>query len=250
MRIAVPLLLMCADLLNDQSVVLHLPLHCPPTTISRPLPTVTPVRFRCLVPYSLRHLVPLLLLTWLTSWSPRLAAQDVAELRVIPDRVTLESPEATEQILIVARIANGDVVDVTRTATRETASSSIVALSPSGRLSPLNDGEARLSFNYQGKTAELIVTVSNLASPQPVSFRRDIVPVLTKSGCNSGACHGKAEGQNGFKLSVFGYDAVADHDAIVHEGRGRRVFAADPDQSLFLRSGGRDSSRWRTETYR
>ncbi|MBL8810535.1 MAG: DUF1553 domain-containing protein [Planctomycetaceae bacterium] len=182
-----------------------------------------------------RHLIPLLLLTWFTSWSPRLAAQDVAELRVIPDRVTLESPEATEQILIVARIANGDVVDVTRTATRETASSSIVALSASGRLSPLNDGEARLSFNYQGKTAELIVTVSNLASPQPVSFRRDIVPVLTKSGCNSGACHGKAEGQNGFKLSVFGYDAVADHDAIVHEGRGRRVFAADPDQSLFLR---------------
>lgn len=166
---------------------------------------------------------------------PVMAQVEVAALRVIPEHVTLESPEGTEQILIVAQLGNGDLVDVTRTAQRESASSPIVVLSSSGRLTPVADGQATLRFDYQGKSAELNVTVSNLISPKPVSFRRDIVPMLTKSGCNSGACHGKAEGQNGFKLSVFGYDAVADHDAIVHEGRGRRVFAADPDQSLFLR---------------
>lgn len=167
--------------------------------------------------------------------SPVMAQDEVTALRVIPEHVTLESPEATEQILVIAQLENGDLVDVTRTAQRPIASADVVVLSASGRLTPVADGEARLTFEYRGKTAELGVTVSHLTSPKPVSFRRDIVPVLTKSGCNSGACHGKAEGQNGFKLSVFGYDAVADHDAIVHEGRGRRVFAADPDQSLFLR---------------
>lgn len=170
--------------------------------------------------------------------SPVMAQDEVTALRVIPEHVTLESPEATEQILLFADRTIGGVisiVDVTRTAERKSDISAVATLSPSGRLTPVADGEARLVFEYQGMTAELVVTVRNLTTPEPVSFRRDIVPVLTKSGCNSGACHGKAEGQNGFKLSVFGYDAVADHDAIVHEGRGRRVFAADPDQSLFLR---------------
>jgi hypothetical protein len=59
--------------------------------------------------------------------------------------------------------------------------------------------------------------------------------ILTKRGCNAGACHGKAEGKNGFKLSVFGFDAQADHQALVMEARGRRVFPAAPEYSLLLR---------------
>ena len=69
---------------------------------------------------------------------------------------------------------------------------------------------------------------------RPLNFENDIVPVLTKFGCNNSGCHGKAEGQNGFKLSVFGFDPQADHAAIVSEARGRRVFPGSPEQSLFL----------------
>ena len=58
------------------------------------------------------------------------------------------------------------------------------------------------------------------------NFENDIVPILSRYGCNTSGCHGKAEGQNGFKLSVFGFDPEADYAAIVHEGRGRRVFPA------------------------
>ena len=68
----------------------------------------------------------------------------------------------------------------------------------------------------------------------PISFRSQVVPLLSKLGCNSGGCHGKASGQNGFKLSLFGFDADFDYDAIVKEGRGRRVFPAAPEQSLLL----------------
>lgn len=66
------------------------------------------------------------------------------------------------------------------------------------------------------------------------NFENDIIPVLSRYGCNMSGCHGKAEGQNGFKLSVFGFDPVADYQAIVQEGRGRRVFPSVPENSLLL----------------
>jgi hypothetical protein len=68
-------------------------------------------------------------------------------------------------------------------------------------------------------------------------FENDILPILSRYGCNSSGCHGKAEGQGGFKLSVFGSDPEADHAALTKEGRGRRVFPAKPEESLLLRKG-------------
>ena len=85
------------------------------------------------------------------------------------------------------------------------------------------------------RAAEPAGTAAESASRhRPLNFENDIVPILTKFGCNSSGCHGKAEGQNGFKLSVFGFDPRADHMAITSEGRGRRIFPASPMHSLFL----------------
>jgi hypothetical protein len=72
-------------------------------------------------------------------------------------------------------------------------------------------------------------------SPRRFNFENDIVPLLSRFGCNSSGCHGKAEGQNGFKLSVFGFDPRADYVALTQESRGRRVFPAAPEHSLLLR---------------
>ena len=68
----------------------------------------------------------------------------------------------------------------------------------------------------------------------PVTFERDIQPILSRYGCNSGPCHGKARGQNGFSLSLLGYDSDFDHASITIEARGRRIFPASPGSSLFL----------------
>ena len=73
------------------------------------------------------------------------------------------------------------------------------------------------------------------AEPRPVTFERDVQPLLTRFGCNAGACHGKARGQNGFQLSLLAYDHDFDFHAITSEARGRRVFPANPDFSLLLR---------------
>lgn len=69
---------------------------------------------------------------------------------------------------------------------------------------------------------------------RPVYFNTDVVPLLTRLGCNSGGCHGKASGQNGFRLSLLGFEPGLDYDALVHESRGRRIFPAAPRQSLLL----------------
>lgn len=71
-------------------------------------------------------------------------------------------------------------------------------------------------------------------SPRGISFGTDIVPILTKLGCNGGGCHGKATGQNGFKLSLFGFEPEVDYDALVTDARGRRLTTAAPERSLLL----------------
>lgn len=81
-------------------------------------------------------------------------------------------------------------------------------------------------------------TMVGTLSAAPLDFTNDIVPLLSKQGCNSGACHGKAIGQNGFKLSLFGFDPAFDYAALVHEGRGRRISTAAPDDSLMLLKAG------------
>src|SRR5687768_6152516 len=68
-----------------------------------------------------------------------------------------------------------------------------------------------------------------------VGFARDVVPALTKAGCNAGACHGSFQGRGGFKLSLLGFDAQADYQSIVRDARGRRVFPSSPEESLILR---------------
>src|SRR6187549_2155472 len=66
---------------------------------------------------------------------------------------------------------------------------------------------------------------SNAASQEP-QFVRDVLPVLTKAGCNSGACHGSFQGRGGFRLSLLGFDPLADHEALVLQARGRRITSA------------------------
>lgn len=93
------------------------------------------------------------------------------------------------------------------------------------------------------KRATLIAALSAAApcfaaeALRPLNFANDIVPILTKGSCNSGGCHGKSGGQNGFKLSLLGFEPQEDYEHIVKEARGRRVFPAAAEQSLLLTKG-------------
>src|SRR5580700_5595169 len=73
-----------------------------------------------------------------------------------------------------------------------------------------------------------------LAAEEHVTFLRDVAPILNKTGCTSGPCHGAAKGKNGFKLSLRGYDPQFDYEALLYDLSGRRFNRADPARSLML----------------
>lgn len=157
-----------------------------------------------------------------------------ADLHVSPQVVVLDGPEATQQLLISSSDQKSHPVDLTHQARYEVANPSIVRIDNFGMIEPVAEGTTEIWIRHQGQQTRVSVEVRGLKNPVAVSFEQQIIPLLTKAGCNTGACHGKAEGQNGFKLSVFGYDPEADFQAVVMEGRGRRVFPASPLNSLLL----------------
>ncbi len=78
------------------------------------------------------------------------------------------------------------------------------------------------------------LVTSVVANNRSLSFRHDVLPVLSKAGCNAGGCHGALAGKGGFRLSLNAYDPATDHYNITRENRGRRIEFADPARSLFL----------------
>lgn len=77
-------------------------------------------------------------------------------------------------------------------------------------------------------------SAAGVPADAPVSFELDVQPILTAHSCNSGGCHGKQRGQNGFQLSLLGFDPEFDHAAVSRDARGRRIFPASPENSLLL----------------
>src|SRR6266699_2811704 len=83
-------------------------------------------------------------------------------------------------------------------------------------------------------TSSLLIAGLACAQDQKVTFLRDVAPILNKTGCTSGPCHGAAKGKNGFKLSLRGYDPEFDYEVLLYDLSGRRFNRAEPAQSLML----------------
>ncbi len=157
----------------------------------------------------------------------------VTALHLQPSVLVLSGADARQQLLVTA--VRGDrEFDTTDDAKFESSDPSIATVSGDGVVLPVADGVARMTARFDGKTVSIDVQVMHAGRLPSLHFGRDIIPLLTKAGCNSGGCHGKQSGQNGFKLSVFGHDIQADYQALVYEGRGRRLFPAAPRESLLL----------------
>ena len=161
------------------------------------------------------------------------------DLQASPTKVVLDRPEALQQLLVKSPVEGPRLRDVTRKATFEISPAGIASVDERGLVRPLANGKAQLTITSEGSSSKLTVPieVTGMSSPQPVSFRNEVIPILTKARCNSGGCHGKAEGQNGFKLSIFGFDVESDHQSLVQESRGRRVMPLTPEQSLLYLKG-------------
>jgi len=148
----------------------------------------------------------------------------------------LKGKHARQQLVATAQDAGSDV-DVTRTVKYSTNPANVVTVSPTGLVSPLGDGEATITALIEGVKSEVKVEVTEYGVEQPINFANEIAPLFTKAGCNSGGCHGKSGGQNGFRLSLLGFEPQEDYEHLVKEGRGRRLSPASPENSLLLLKG-------------
>jgi hypothetical protein len=178
------------------------------------------------------HLLGSLVLALIVLASPNLLAAPPT-ITIAPEQFALRSSFEGRQLLVTLHEGQS-VRDLTRSAKYSVSHPDVVRVSPEGYVRPFAPGEADITVEIAGSKRSVQVVVSNLDDARPLHFANDIVPVLTRHGCNSGGCHGKAIGQNGFKLSLFGFDPSFDYDAIVKEARGRRVFPPAPERSLVL----------------
>jgi hypothetical protein len=157
----------------------------------------------------------------------------VLRIQAQPAAITLSNPYVYRQLVLTADLATGDHVDVTRLVKLERPSA-VVRVSERGLVRPATDGSDTLRFSLAGQSVGVPVIVTGQKAPYEVSFVRDVMPTMSKLGCNAGTCHGSAKGKNGFKLSLRGYDPLADHQALTDDLEGRRFNRAAPDTSLML----------------
>jgi len=169
----------------------------------------------------------------------RAQAQKPAIAKLIPATAKIAIGDADEapQLQIDGERTNGKRIDLTGEAKYAVADAKIVRVDDTGRVFPLANGSTTITAKHGELAASIPVEVKGMETPRPINFANQIEPILTKLSCNSGGCHGKIAGQNNFRLSLLGFDPELDYATLVKESRGRRIFAADPDQSLLLLKG-------------
>ncbi|MBI1348486.1 DUF1553 domain-containing protein [bacterium] len=156
-----------------------------------------------------------------------------AEIAVFPGSVQLTGPEARQRVLVQAA-ENGRIGRQITNDLRFESSSPAVASVEQGVIVPRSNGTTTITVSAGSNSATIPVTVEHFADPHVWNFRNQVQSVLSKTGCNMGACHGAAAGKNGFRLSLRGYDPEGDYNILTRQARGRRIVPHDPGRSLML----------------
>ncbi|MFO0864945.1 MAG: Ig-like domain-containing protein [Gemmataceae bacterium] len=157
-------------------------------------------------------------------------------LRPYPAAVSLRGKDDRQQLLIAASVGSKSI-DVTSETTFVSTNPAVATVTSDGIATPVGDGETTILAKARGKETSIKVVVRDGKNHLPVTFEKDVQPILARAGCNSGPCHGKTRGQNGFQLSLLGFDDDFDYAALTAENRGRRIFPASPNASLLLLKG-------------
>lgn len=155
-----------------------------------------------------------------------------AEVRIV-DRDARIQLQVTRQ---AASVSHSSVKhDITRDVTYRSEPEGLVEIDATGLVTPREAGSGEIVALVDGQPIARASLKVELPDQEPlVNFPNQIVPLFTKYGCNGGGCHGKLSGQNGFRLSLLGFEPREDYEHLVLESRGRRLFPPAPDSSLLL----------------
>jgi len=169
-----------------------------------------------------------LLLTW-----PARGAS--AELILLPGEVALTGPHASQRLLVLSETGGKIDGDLTEKSKFTSSNPAVAKVEADGTVFAAGDGETVITATAGKRQATATVRVTGTKQPFTPDFRNHVIPVLTRLGCNSGACHGALAGKGGLKLSLRGYAPADDHFVLTRQALGRRVNRLEPGHSLMLR---------------
>jgi hypothetical protein len=153
-------------------------------------------------------------------------------LQIIPGKIVLHGKAARQQLLVES-LRDGHYNGQVTNAVLQSSDPKIVKIE-NGFAVPVANGSVKITAAINGRTAVAKVSAEAMDQPFEWSFRNQVQPVLAKAGCSAGACHGAAAGQNGFKLSLRGFDNEGDYLSLTRQSLGRRIIPSDPGRSLML----------------
>ena len=157
---------------------------------------------------------------------------------LLPPTISLSGSDASQRIMVVGTNAAGEFTGEVHEGLTLVSEDPKVAEVRDGVVVPKGNGQTILTATGKdGRKTTAKITVQDFAAPTSWSFRNHVMPVVSRAGCNMGACHGAVAGKGGLRLSLRGYDPERDYERITREARGRRVELSDPGRSLFLTKG-------------
>ncbi|WP_435018934.1 DUF1549 domain-containing protein [Tundrisphaera sp. TA3] len=162
-------------------------------------------------------------------------AAEPPRLQAFPAAIRLDGASDRAQISVSIASGDGTTRDVSSSARLTISPPDVASASGSGLITPRADGRAEIRVEADGLATTIPVEVRRAGVERAPSYRLDVLPLLSRAGCNAGACHGNIHGKGGFRLSLRGDDPEFDLLAMTRDGFGRRADLIDPARSLLVR---------------
>lgn len=158
---------------------------------------------------------------------------------VLPTQAELRGNFAQTQFVVQSLGQDGKAdersLDLTHSSTFESTNTAVVRVLDAGKIIAAGNGEAEIIVRVEGAEARIPVKVTQFEELPAIKFNTFVRPLLSKLGCNMGACHASQYGKGGFKLSVFSSNTSQDWNAMARDRVGRRINRVTPAESLLLR---------------
>jgi hypothetical protein len=157
----------------------------------------------------------------------------LAKIDILPGAITISGSHYDQRLVVEGTYTDGHQEDLTAQATIVSSNPKVARITNNFAIAQ-GEGQGSITAILHGHRGSIPIKVENFTAQTVWSFRNDVLPVLTKMGCNSGPCHGAAAGKNGFKLTLRGYDPDTDYLTLTHQALARRTERIEPAKSLIL----------------
>lgn len=159
---------------------------------------------------------------------------NLMHIYIEPPAASIYGANLTQTLIITGKYRDGSLRDLTRQASFTSSEPTVATVDAKGTVKAIKNGLTWITAKVGRLSSRKEIRVQLADRQRSLSFATDIAPIFARLGCSTSNCHGALTGQNGFKLSLFGYEPESDYKAVVEAAEGRRINRAEPAQSLIL----------------